>query len=293
VNLLQLRYFRRIANVQSVTQVAEEFHISQPAISKIIKNLETELGVKLFDRDGKFIKLNEKGRIFLRYVDKVFQALDEAKKELNDNSPNSIGIITIYDQTCSTIVPQIIKEFNIGYPNIRFNIYRKQFRNIVQRDDDYDIMIFDSTQNEPSSPSSITLITEDLMIAVSKNHFLANRESITLAEVANEKFISLPQNATLRKTTEHYCKMAGFEMNTVAECFEWMALRELVRLGVGIAFFPKHSWSSANETEVAFINISSPKCTRSITMSLNDAGYLSRPLRTFKDFMIEYYRRFA
>jgi DNA-binding transcriptional LysR family regulator len=292
VNLLQLRYFRRIANVQSVTQVAEEYHISQPAISKIIKTLETELGVKLFDREGKFIKLNDNGRIFLRYVDKIFQALDDAKKELNDSTPNSVGVITIYDQTCSTIVPQIIKEFNVEHPNIRFNIFRKQFRNIVQRDEDYDIMLFDSTRNDLSSKNSTPLLTEDLLIGMSKSHFLANRESITLSEVANEKFISLPQHATLRQTTDRYCRIAGFEMNNIAECFEWMALRELVRLGVGIAFFPKYSWFSSNETDISFVRISSPKCSRSINMSLNNADYLSRPLSVFKDFLIEYFKRY-
>jgi LysR family transcriptional regulator, transcription activator of glutamate synthase operon len=93
---LQLKYFKKIAEAQSMTRVAEEIHISQSALSKTIRTLETELGVKLFDREGKYIKLNENGKIFLKYVNRNLQSLEDAKKELSDYNSNRNQDIIIY-----------------------------------------------------------------------------------------------------------------------------------------------------------------------------------------------------
>ncbi len=292
MNLLQLEYFKIIAEAQSLTKVAEDMHISQPALSKTIKVLETELGVKLFDRDSKYIALNDNGKILLDCVNKIFQSLDDVKRELADRSVSNENYLTIFDQTCSIILPMIIKEFNFEYPAIKFHILRQQYNNDDARHRKYDLMLYDAPQNDPCGENSTQLLTEDLVIGFNKNHPLAKRTSITLSEVAKEGFISLADKANLRKTTERYCKISGFDMNTTIECFEWTTLRELVKLGLGIAFFPKYSWASPNETDIVFVKISSPHCSRSINMSWSDSGYLSKPVRLFKSFIIEYFKKY-
>lgn len=80
MDLLSLRYFQTVAKLENMTLAAEILQISQPAISKMIKNLEGELNVKLFDRTGKYIRLNEYGKRFLVKVDLALQTLEEGKQ---------------------------------------------------------------------------------------------------------------------------------------------------------------------------------------------------------------------
>ena len=82
MELLHLKYFQTIARLESVTQAAEELHISQPALSKILARLEHELGRSLFDRRNRQLHLNAAGQVFLRHVQRVFRELQEAEQAL-------------------------------------------------------------------------------------------------------------------------------------------------------------------------------------------------------------------
>ncbi|EST51510.1 LysR family transcriptional regulator [Brevibacillus panacihumi W25] len=84
MDLLQLKYFQVVARLEHMTRAAEELHISQPSLSKMISRLEKHLGVPLFDRHGKQIRLNRFGKIFLNRVDRVFAELEEGQYELAD-----------------------------------------------------------------------------------------------------------------------------------------------------------------------------------------------------------------
>ena len=83
MELLQLQYFRELARNGHLSKTAEALHIAQPSLSQILKRLESEIGVPLFDRVGNRIVLNDSGRIFLKYSDEIFAALDRAVQELD------------------------------------------------------------------------------------------------------------------------------------------------------------------------------------------------------------------
>ena len=85
MELLQLWYFREIAHSGHLSRTAEKLHIAQPSLSQMLKRLENELGISLFDRIGKRLVLNENGVIFLKYTDQIFSALNNAKLELAEH----------------------------------------------------------------------------------------------------------------------------------------------------------------------------------------------------------------
>ena len=86
MELLQLKYFKTVAELGKISAAAEALYISAPALSTSISRLEKELGVQLFDRYAKRIALNAQGEIFLRYVNQMFDALECGKKELLQNA---------------------------------------------------------------------------------------------------------------------------------------------------------------------------------------------------------------
>ena len=286
MELLQLKYFKKIAEAQNMTRVAEEIHISQSALSKTIRTLETELGVKLFDREGKYIKLNGNGKIFLKYVNKNLQSIEDAKKELYDFNNNQAQDITIYVQAAMFMLPKIITGFNQKYPNIKFHISQKQFN---KGNNKYDFIIYIPAPEEINSNNSITLLEEDLKLAVSKNHSLSKKSDISLGSVSSEKFISLPAYTKLRRTTDHYCKLAGFTPDVILECYDSPTILELVKGGMGVAFVPKYSWGNIEHQELSLIDIHSPKCTRCINLSWDESEYITESAKLFKNYIIEFF----
>lgn len=84
MELLHLKYFQIVAKHEHMTQAAEELCISQPSLSKVVNRLEEELGVPLFDRQGRNIRLNAFGKAFLKRVERVFRELEDGKKEITD-----------------------------------------------------------------------------------------------------------------------------------------------------------------------------------------------------------------
>jgi DNA-binding transcriptional LysR family regulator len=88
LEFLQLKYFQEVAKYEHFTRASENLHIAQSTLSISISRLEEELGVQLFDRIGKHIKLNRYGKVFLDRVDKVFLQLEVGKKELQDMAEN-------------------------------------------------------------------------------------------------------------------------------------------------------------------------------------------------------------
>ncbi len=120
MDLIHLKYFQTVARTEHMTNSAKKLNIVQPALSRSIHSLETELGVELFDRNGKFIKLNENGKIFLETVDNVLNTLENGKKELLDMNNKSELEIKLLVLAGSNTLPKLILEFKKLYPNVTF-----------------------------------------------------------------------------------------------------------------------------------------------------------------------------
>ncbi|SFC88903.1 regulatory helix-turn-helix protein, lysR family [Bacillus sp. OV322] len=119
MELLQLKYFQTVARLEHMTHAAEELKIAQPSLSKTISRLEEDLGVPLFDRIGRQIKLNQYGKTFLTRVDRIFMELGEAKRELEYLSGLHLGMVQLAISIPS-ILPDLISSFLAQHKNIFF-----------------------------------------------------------------------------------------------------------------------------------------------------------------------------
>lgn len=119
MELSQLKYFEIVAKHEHITRAAEELHIAQPSLSKAISRLEAELGVELFDRQGRNIKLNSFGRVFLKRVSKIFLELENGRQELADMSGLEQGRISLA-WTSTLLLPRVLEGFLSIYPNVSF-----------------------------------------------------------------------------------------------------------------------------------------------------------------------------
>lgn len=246
MELSQLKYFCTLAKLEHFTRASEALHITQPALSKAISNLETELGLLLFDRTGKQVHLNSAGQVFLSKITPILDQLDDVTAFMSDLSSGTHGHLRIgstFQLETSSTLQQYFQAFFRQYPDIaqhRFIYNRQQIEQLLlERRLDFGFTL------EPPSDSGIDweqLYTERLGIVVGKDHPLANRSSISLKEVENERFLSNLSATDNRDAARYICKLAGYEANIVYEGDDTPFISQAVAEGYGVTFLPEEKF---------------------------------------------------
>ncbi len=121
IELLQLKYFLEVARVEHMTEAARSLHVTQSSLSKTIGRLEEDLGVPLFDRIGRKLRLNEFGSRFYRRAERALFELEQGKHEISDLSSPEHDTLELAVTTASTL-PQILREFRNKRPDIQFHV---------------------------------------------------------------------------------------------------------------------------------------------------------------------------
>lgn len=288
MELLHLKYFQKVAQTQHISKSAEELNIVQPALSRSINNLEKELGVKLFNRNGRVIELNENGKIFLNVVDDILTNLENGKKKLldmNNKLDNEIKLVVL---SATISIPNLILEFRKLYPETIFKLI--QYTPDVLKSKDYDFII-SSTFNKIESENNIVLLKEDIVLGVSSIHNLASKNSINLKDVENEDFIGFAKNKPFRDISDRLFNDAGINPKIVFESEMPQVVCGLVKAGVGLSLIPLKTWDIVSDDSIKLLNITSPNCNRYLNLSWNADCYLSKLALIFKDFVRQYFSK--
>ncbi len=289
IDLNSLTYFKKVAELQHFTLAAEELRVAQPSLSRTISRLEQSLGVQLFDRAGRNVTLNPYGEIVLRHTNRILQELFDIERELADYSDQSHQLVTLSLYAASKLFPQMVTAFKHKHPLIRLKVIQESPSPDVSEECD---LTLSSSIYPLSSPNTITLFAEDILLALPDSSPLANRPFVDLIEVSHEKFICLHKGKSLRKITDTYCQIAGFEPTVVLESDSPEIVRELIHAGIGIAFIPSITWRGMETKNLVLLPIHFPQCKRYIQLSWRSDGYLPSAAVIFRDFMKEYFRDF-
>ncbi|MEN6568140.1 MAG: LysR family transcriptional regulator [Veillonellales bacterium] len=292
MEFLQLKYFQVVARLENVTRAAEELHIAQPSLSKIISRLEKDVGVPLFERRRKRLRLNEYGKSFLRRVERSFNELSEGQRELADLAKLGPGNVTV-GATSSRLLPNLLTEYLTKNPHGQFRLLQITNQLEIQErlsNGEIDLCLSFLPIEQPEIYCQ-PLAIEEIFLAVSPEHPLAERSSIQLANVANESFISLTSECGLREITNDFCRQAGFTPNIAFEINSLDVISSLVKAGLGIAFLPAF-WRNANNIDTPVqLRIENPTCQRTIWLAWVKERYMSVATLQFSKFVIEYFAR--
>ncbi|WP_206832384.1 LysR family transcriptional regulator [Alicyclobacillus fructus] len=289
MDLLQLTYFRTLARVEHMTRAAMELRIAQPSLSKTIARLEAELGVPLFDRTGRNLRLNAYGRAFLARVDRALTEMEEARRELEQmaKAQDETVILTV---STTRLLPGLLRAFLREHPSVRVRQYsgsaEEMTRQIVRGEADFCIsgarMAGDEIAWEP-------LVVEEVYLIVPAGHPLAARTSVRLSELRDEPFICVNQGHEFRELTDGFCRAAGFEPKVHFSGDEADVIADLVRQGLGVAFVPALTWWEREAHETRRLRIEAPRCQRVIGLAWSRRHHLTRAAEAFRDFARRYF----
>ena len=241
MELAQLRHFVTIAESMSFTAAAEVLHISQPALSYQMQNLERELGTRLFDRKGRRIQLTADGQLFLPLAQGVLYRANEAIRLLREHMGAEEGEVRLgcNPSVAAYIVPSMLAEFHKDYPHVRVQSVEGgdlELQHMVQNGtvDFAVVTAFGSPQILEVTP----LGTEYLRIVTSVRHRFAGRLSLELRELATEEFVLSDGSYNLTGQIRDACRRAGFEPRVLYEASSLEAVKNFVRQGLGISVMP-------------------------------------------------------
>lgn len=286
MELLQLRYFQTIARLEHMTNAAKELHVSQPALSKTLHTLETELGVLLFDRKGRVLKLNEYGRAFLAHVDIALENLSAGKQTLADMTSQTYGTIRLAILAASTTIPALLTAFRAEHPFINFDLVQHYQNNLAPHDFDLCITSLPYVSN---NMVQIPLLSEEIFLGVPSTHPFATRKSIQLYEASRENFISLKKGTVLRQLSDSFCNAAGFDPIIIFESDDPATVRGLIQANLGLAFIPEISWGRQTSPAVTMLHIDAPICRRVLGIVYKKGSYLSKSAQLFVEFTFNYF----
>jgi len=290
LNLYHLRYFITLAHLEHYTKAAEQLLITQPSLSSAISSLEKELGVSLFEKDGRNVVLTKSGKMFFAAVEESLKILDSNINTLKSIS-NGEGIIDLaFLRTLgSDFVPDITSLFLQAYSEkeIKFHFHTGVTGDIIQglKDGKYDIA-FCSIIKEEHNIEFIPIAKQELVLIVPTDHPLANKDSIDLIETIPYSQIFFTKKSGLRPIIDDLFKQIGQQPKIGYEVEEDQVIAGLVSKNFGIAVCP--NMPILNSMDLKILQIATPNWERIFYLAVIKDRQLTPVVQKFKNFVMEH-----
>lgn len=243
-----LRWFIALAETEQVTAASDMLRISQPTLSRRLARLERDLGVDLFDRHGRRLELNDRGRVLLEHARRAAAELSAAQHEIASfDSPDRGTVRLSFLHSFGTwLIPQVLRAYREQRPRVSFTLYQDAAQALVDRVvDGRDDLAFVSPRPRTPLVRWAPITHQRLALAVPTGHPLGGGTSLDLAAAADESFVVMHEDYGMRRIFDELCAEAGFVPNVVFESSELATIGGLVSASLGVAVMPwqePHGW---------------------------------------------------
>ncbi|WP_182199698.1 LysR family transcriptional regulator [Paraliobacillus salinarum] len=283
----QLQYFLEVGKRQSISRAAEALHVSQPALSKMIKNLETELGMTLLLRTNKASELTDAGMVVFEYAKKMNEQIEDMMTILHDLTDLKRGEIHfgLPPIIGSLFFPNVLATFHQAYPNIKITITEhggaKVVRSVADGELDLGVTVLpiDESQFE-----IFPFFKENMQLIVHRDHAFAARQTVDLSELENEEFIFYHEDFALHDMIWQRFLDAGYEPNILFKSSQWDLMSEMVAANLGIAILPESICKKVKNQAIQAIDLT-PEIPWNLAIIKKKDKYLSHAGQRFIHFI--------
>lgn len=279
--LRHIRYFKAVVDQGGFTRAAQMLHVSQPALSQQIKELEQSLGAQLLDRSGRQVRPTDVGAVYLRYVSHVLEQLDEAARAVRDVEDLSTGSLRlgVTPSVAAYLVGPLLQRFRSAYPRITLSIRVAAQEEEIEpalRNDELDLGI--GFGDLPAEDIEATLLhKERLALLVGKQYPLASKAVVTAAEVAAMPLALLDASFSTRRVVDRYFKGRRLRPTVAVEANSLLALMQVIR-HTGLATILPENIADA---ELAAVKFRPELELRYAALLQRRGGYRSAAVRAF------------
>ncbi len=289
MDLHQLRVFHSAVATGSFTGASQALRISQSTVSQHIKHLEGELNCQLFTRVGKRVLLTESGKLLENYCEKLFADLKSVEMAIRESNGLERGHLRFGSGATTLIyqLPPVLEKFRMKYPNVELVIMTDTTDVLVealkaQRLDLVLGMLPVSDRNLVVKP----LCAEEIKIAISRQHPLAEKSTVTPEEVANLPFILYERKTVMRRLIDQFFTSIGVEPKIVMVMENIEAIKSLVGAGLGASVLPEHAVSAQGEdTRVRLISVANHPLRRHLGLVTLKSEFATAAVRAMSDLL--------
>lgn len=292
MDMRQLKYFLTIAQEGQVTRAAKLLNMEQPPLSRQLKQMEEELGVRLFDRDRMRLKLTAAGELLMQKAEMLLNQFDETIKEVKELEHGVRGVLCIGAVvSCISLLPKQIELFREKYPQVTYKLSEGDHyylgEQLEKREIELILARLPFEAEKKTQQYSILPLPSDPFVAVIPSSWTSHfgNEKINMRELADFPFLTLKTDKTtlMHEQVVDECKRHGFEPTIICECSSVAIIMSLIAQGIGATVFPKSVMSSFPTTVVKMLDIQDAVFQSEVGILWLKDRYLSKSAQHFID----------
>lgn len=283
MELLQLRYFLAVAESEHMTNTAKQLHIAQPALTQSIHRLEQELGVSLFERAGRGIHLSPAGAYVRDRVKPAMETLENVVRDVQLFQQGEQGVVRVGVHAASGVAIDGIAAYSELNPHVSFEITQDE------RERHRDVIVTTITPRGSSTVENAvekTPFSERIGIAVPAGSTLGDTAS--LADFASERFIALAGSRRFREVCDTFCARRAFTPHIAFESDNPLVVKKMIGLGLGVGFWPDHSWGDLDPKSCRLVHLQETEFTRDVIVAKTSRCTPDSEAQRFYEFLLDY-----
>lgn len=274
--LRQIRSFVALARIANFTRAARELHVSQPALTVQIRQMEDAIGAPLFDRNTRSVSLTRVGRELAAQLERVQDELDNILGEAREVASRRVGVVHMacIPSFAGSVLPDAIAAFRKEHPNIAFSLKDANWSRVVAmvRAGEVDFAVGDMAVPEPDL-EFIPMMRDRMQVIFSKEHPIGKLRKVTLAALSEHSMVMMNSDTSARRTIDEAFSRAACYPQRACEVLYTTSAVAMVRAGLGFTILPASAieWRAHPGLAVRFID--DPAFVRKI-------GIIKQPRRT-------------
>jgi LysR family hydrogen peroxide-inducible transcriptional activator len=278
----QLRYVCAIADTGNFSRAAERCQVAQPSLSQQVLKLEEELGVKLFDRLGRSIRLTEAGRAFIPRARVILEQMEAARSSAADKNADLRGSVAVgvIPTVAPYLMPSYTADFAKRYPDAKIRIVEETTSVLVEglRDLSIDVAIL-ALPLRHKDLELFPIRTEPLFAVLRRDHPRASAKSLALKDLRGESFVMLRDGHCFRDLSINTCARARITPHIAFESGQFSSLLGMVAAGIGVSLIPEMAID--HNAGCRYVRLSDTQATRTIVAAVLHGRSFNRVQQAF------------
>ena len=243
MELKTLHTFLLATQLESFSHAAKQLGYSQSTVTMQIQQLESELGMPLFDRIGKTVSLTPSGEKLAGYARSILKMAEQAVNDVQQTHAKGTLRMGVAESLCSIFFAKVLKTYHERFPQVNIIIIRGGQQEMISKLNHNEIDMF-YTLGEPIIQKELIKemdVEEETFFVCSALHPLAEKERCTLDEILTQEFILTEKGMSYRDQLDQYLNTRNAELNGYLELGDIMTIRQLVEGTMGLSFLPEYA----------------------------------------------------
>jgi LysR family transcriptional regulator, hydrogen peroxide-inducible genes activator len=283
MEIYQLRYFVTAAEMGNFTAAARRNNVSQPSLSQQIKNLEDELGHRLFDRLGRRAQLTDPGRTFLERARRILQEVDDASRAVRDTSGSGTVRFGVIPSVAPYLLPELMPRLRQSLPDVVVEVF-EDFRTYLIEQvlaGKLDAAIVTMPPDTPKLAIE-PLFTEPLLAVMPEKHRLAGKTDLNSADLEGQRLVLLGDSSSLSLQTQRFFGDQHVHVDVSCRCAQVKTAKVLVAAGLGLAILPKMAAGRDGIPGLVYRELTDPGPRRELVLVRHQQRFHGRAEETFR-----------